>query len=150
MDALVEPYLATFNYYSVPQHLNHIQNDEVVQAYNYVPGSFEDYSDLSNGYLGFEIDIVFMNSMRLCLIPKENKFLKVKLRKTEKDECLTARDDIDKSEKMLPTSRADSANASLNADSQGKSSKSFSNSLVEETLNTASSDQNEIDISNSA
>ncbi|CAI9108127.1 OLC1v1007655C1 [Oldenlandia corymbosa var. corymbosa] len=49
MDALVEPYLATFNYYSVPQHLNHIQNDEVVRAYNYVPGSFEDYSDLSNG-----------------------------------------------------------------------------------------------------
>ncbi|CAI9116501.1 OLC1v1017665C1 [Oldenlandia corymbosa var. corymbosa] len=55
-------------------------------------------------------------------LAKENKFLKVKLRKTEKDECLTAHDDIDKSEKMLPTSRADSAAASLNDESQGKSS----------------------------
>ncbi|CAI9106435.1 OLC1v1005588C1 [Oldenlandia corymbosa var. corymbosa] len=82
-------------------------------------------------------------------LAKENKFLKVKLRKTEKDEYWTA-DDIDKSEKMLPTSRADSADASLNAESQGKSLKSVSNSLVEETLNTASSDQNEMDISNSA
>ncbi|CAI9115034.1 OLC1v1015868C1 [Oldenlandia corymbosa var. corymbosa] len=83
-------------------------------------------------------------------LAKKNKFLKVKIRKTEKDECLTAHDNISKSEKMLRTSRADSAAASLNDESQGKSSKSFSNSLVEETLNTASSDQNEMGISNSA
>ncbi|CAI9096385.1 OLC1v1032519C1 [Oldenlandia corymbosa var. corymbosa] len=78
-------------------------------------------------------------------LAKENKFLKVKLRKTKKDECLTAHDDNDRNDKMLPTSRADSADASLNA-----ALESFSKTLVEETLYTASSDQNEMEIPSSA